>query len=850
MIAQVLSEFVESIRAYIPKFDYGFLERLTPILDISDDGIITTTDRKISVVYEIYPLAVSLLSDLNREEFYNTLKTFTEMGLETSFYVNITQGLIEDFKVHKSIYSGIFEIEVEERRKIFEKALEKKFYITLTTDTENINVIENIDLSNFPFRIKKRLDGSEVFSLYRSIFRDRGKYNLKDVEEAYLNRYGYISIREAIYPSSIKLYEDAVKIGDWYITSISVETLSKTVAEKLSRMLSLQEEAFYSFSFRYLMLKEVEEMLSKKINMAKGYGFSRTAKKQKQYLEEILSSIKLSGYANPFGLFNYKILLFSRDREELTKKVSGLMTYLGSLGMLSFREIDGIEGIVKGLPACNVPDKVALMETITENIPAYVSYVGHKRPLLVFEGEEGEVIYFDAVDKDSKSWGIGIFGPTGSGKSNIANAIIKSLASIGSWIVIIDIGDSYKEICSFFDGEYVIVDSDGRYTINPFQYTFGMLKRPKKYSDFVVKVIETLTDELSPKHKAVLIQEIERLYDEFERKDEFLNYKNFITSNKYTPENERIAYELFSKSMPTISDLLERIQDIKETDDTSIKAIKDDLRLILYPLKDSLFDRHTNFLLTKDFTVFELKSLQGDKQMLEGFYMILQKYINDEVYYKTPDKEITPQSIIDFYGEEELLRRWKRYKIFLTDEFHFVKHSKQILDDTGFIYRTARKKNLIRIIVSQFLTDIEAHGKELFQGIVENMSVIFLASHSFLSETGQRVKGYENAILETARLLNLTEYEKEVFSSLKRTNEYAEYFIVSREYGRTKARYRNTKLERWLFATYTRDVVIRNTLIRYLGRDEAYKLMLTKDYEELEGIANKLIKKAELEEML
>lgn len=848
MIGQVISEFIESVKAFVPKFDYGFLERLTPILDITEDGIVITTDRKFSVIYEIYPLAVALLSDLNRTEFYNTLKTFTEMGIETSFYVNITQGRIEDYQKHRELYSGIFEIETEERKAVFEKARDKKFFVCLTSGSEDI--LENIDLNNFPFRIKRKLNGSDVFNLYRLVFRDRGNYNLKDIEEAFLNTYGYISIREAIYPSFMKLHEDAVKIGDWFATAIEIETLSKTNAEKIARLISLIEEGFYSFSFRYLMLKEVEEMISRKINMAKGYGFSRTARKQKQYLEEILSSVKLSGYSNPFGLFSYRIIVFARDKEELAKKVSMIRTYAGSLGMVSFREVDSVDGIVNSLPACNIPKRVAILDTITQNIPAYVNYVGHKRPLLVFEGEEGDLIYFDAVDKDSKSWGIGIFGPTGSGKSNIANAIIKSLASIGSWIVIIDIGDSYKEICSFFDGEYVVIDSDGRYTVNPFQYTFGMLKRPKKYSDFVVKVIETLTDELSPKHKAVLIQEIERLYDEFERREEFLKYREFITKNRYTPENERIAYELFSKSMPTISDLIERIEKPNEADDSTVRAIKDELRLILYPLKDSLFDKHTNFLLTKDFTVFELKSLQGDRQMLEGFYMILQKYINDEVYYKTPDKEITPQSIIDFYGEEELLNRWKRYKIFLTDEFHFVKHSKQILDDTGFIYRTARKKNLIRIIVSQFLTDIETHGKELFQGIVENMSVIFLASHSFLSETGQRVKGYENAILETARLLNLTDFEKDVFSSLKRTNEYAEYFIVSREYGRTKARYRNTKLERWLFATYTRDVVIRNTLIRYLGRDEAYRLMLTKDYEELERIVNKLIKKEEMEDML
>ena len=206
--------------------------------------------------------------------------------------------------------------------------------------------------------------------------------------------------------------------------------------------------------------------------------------------------------------------------------------------------------------------------------------------------------------------------------------------------------------------------------------------------------------------------------------------------------------------------------------------------------------------------------------------------INDEVYYNDP--KAVPESMLFFYGERELIRRWQRFKVFLTDEFHFVKNSARIVSDTDFMYRTGRKKNLVRIVISQFLTDLTVHGKEVFEGIVENTAVLFFAPHRKETVTGDALKGFEEAILSTAQLLHLSPEELEEFRGLNRGLDYSEYYLVSRDRGRSAVRYTNSPLERWIYATYNRDVILRDTLISKLGRDKAYELLLSRPREELE----------------
>jgi hypothetical protein len=835
LIGDVFRDFIAVIKSYVPDFSFGYLERLVPLFDISEGGIVTRTDLKKGIVCEIYPRAVSLLESQILQELQEKFEAYAKSGIEISFYSIVREGRLLDFEKFSSLYAGkgIFEEEAKLRKPVFENSIDRTFYVSFVS--ENEEVLKTLNLNDFPFKVKKKLNGDEVFTLYRNAFRDNGKYDLNSAILSTLSRQDYVSIRELIFPADIELFDDCIKIGSWYLVPVEIEAISSTTPDKMLYLLSSVKEAFYSMSLKYLSKIEVIELVEKKLRQVKGLGLSKTALYQKAILEALLSELKLKEY-EPMNLYSFKSLVFARDREKATKEAEILKSRFGIVGFKPYFTTDLVKTMANTLPCMESPKNVVMFNDAVSSIPAYVRFIGYDRPLLVFEQGENDIVFFDPADEKSISWGIGIFGPTGMGKSNIANAILKALKSVDAWVCIMDIGDSYKEICNFFDGEYVKIDVDGKYKINPFQFRFGFTTIPEGQDLFVVKFLEiVLRHNFSPQEIAILRDYIKYLYNEKTLQSEY--WKEYLTllRQKYTPEIERQAYQYFSKSMPTLADFLEYFDlYLSRLDEAEIEVAKK-LKLIFKNLSMcSLFNDYTNFsIATKDFTVFELKSLQSYPELLEGFYLILQKYINDEVYYATTDPETTPSSIISFYGEEELLKRWRRFKAFLTDEFHFVKNSRPIIDDTAFMYRTGRKKNLIRIVISQFLTDLTIFGQDVFDGIVENTAVIFLAPHRAETESGDKVKAYESAIIETSKLLHLTPEELKEFQSLRRTKEYAEYYLVSRVRGRTAVRYRNSPLERWIYATYTKDIIVRDTLIRKYGRDKAYQILLTKPYEEL-----------------
>lgn len=843
MIVDLFKEWIGVIKAHIPTFNFGYLERLVPLLDITDDGYVLRTDLKYSAIYEIYPRAVSLLDEQAIQEIRTRFESYARNKIQVGFYSINKMGIEEDFQKFLEIYrgKGIFEEEALSRKHLFEKSLSRRFYVSFTSP--NLEQLKNMSLSEFPFTIKKRLNADEVFTLYRNIFRDFGEYDLESAVLAQLEVYGYASIRELIFPAEIELKDDSIKIGDWYCVPVEVDAISTASPHDVLFILQSLDEAFYSMHVDYISKVEAIEIVEKKLREVKGAGFSKTSSfYHRSTLEKLLSHLKLTEYNDPLARYSFKVLVFDRNEEKVVKEAERLRQRFGTIGFQTYKMVDMVSVMATSLPAMETPRKMVMFNDAVSTIPAYVSFIGYERPVVIFE-KERDLIYFDPIDKKSTSWGIGIFGPTGMGKSNIANAIIKSLKALDSWIVIMDIGDSYKEICAFFDGEYVKIDTDGKYRINPFQFRFGFTTVPNSHVLFVIQVLETLLRQsFLPEEKAIITQYINFLYKEKTLKSESWSEYLGLLKQGYTPEIEKEAYIKFSISMPKLSDFMEYFDSFIEnlTNDEE-KRIARKLSIVFKGLSmNPLFEGNTNFMLTKDFTVFELKSLQTYPELLEAFYLLLQKMINEEVYYSTPDPDSTPKSIIDFYGEEELFRRWQRYKVFLTDEFHFVKNSRPIIEDTAFMYRTGRKKNLIRIVISQFLTDLTIFGQDVFDGIVENTAVLLFAPHRAITEAGDKVKAYEAALIETAKLLHLSEEEIKEFQSMRRTSEYAEYYLVSRNRGRTSVRYKNSPIERWLYATYTRDVVIRDTLIRKYGRDEAYRLLLTKDITELEKLVEQI----------
>ena len=64
-----------------------------------------------------------------------------------------------------------------------------------------------------------------------------------------------------------------------------------------------------------------------------------------------------------------------------------------------------------------------------------------------------------------------VLGPSGSGKSFFMNTVMRQYREQDTDIVIIDTGDSYEGLCSYFDGKYISYSKEKPISMNPFKVT-------------------------------------------------------------------------------------------------------------------------------------------------------------------------------------------------------------------------------------------------------------------------------------------------------------------------------------------------------------------------------------------
>lgn len=66
-----------------------------------------------------------------------------------------------------------------------------------------------------------------------------------------------------------------------------------------------------------------------------------------------------------------------------------------------------------------------------------------------------------------------VLGPSGSGKSFFMNTVMRQYREQDTDIVIIDTGDSYEGLCSYFDGTYISYSKEKPISMNPFKVTYA-----------------------------------------------------------------------------------------------------------------------------------------------------------------------------------------------------------------------------------------------------------------------------------------------------------------------------------------------------------------------------------------
>lgn len=237
-------------------------------------------------------------------------------------------------------------------------------------------------------------------------------------------------------------------------------------------------------------------------------------------LEQVGKDITLNG--THYGFYSLTVVLYDRDPEALEHAVAEFLTAAQAIGLTLIVESDfanlaflaTIPGAhrynlrAKRISEANAADLSFFYTLDTGNI--YNAQL--KDEYLVALPTRDDTLYY--LNLHSGEVGhTAMFGPTSTGKSFTTNLLLAQASKYDPFIQIIDMGGSYKYLCSLLNGNYTNFSSTDRsFNLNPFR-----LQKTADNLDFLTTFVCSLIEHgggsaLNDKEKNDIFQKIEQLY--------------------------------------------------------------------------------------------------------------------------------------------------------------------------------------------------------------------------------------------------------------------------------------------------------------------------------------------------
>jgi conjugal transfer ATP-binding protein TraC len=105
--------------------------------------------------------------------------------------------------------------------------------------------------------------------------------------------------------------------------------------------------------------------------------------------------------------------------------------------------------------------------------PIQTDFRGGGRPALLYIGRKGQLITLDLFDPRINNYNFIVSAESGAGKSFLLNNLCQQYFAQGALIRIIDIGGSYRKLCTLCSGRYIDVGEE-RLVLNPFDMGFAL----------------------------------------------------------------------------------------------------------------------------------------------------------------------------------------------------------------------------------------------------------------------------------------------------------------------------------------------------------------------------------------
>lgn len=197
-------------------------------------------------------------------------------------------------------------------------------------------------------------------------------------------------------------------------------------------------------------------------------------------INDVLNEIARNG--KQFVYAHYNLIVKTRADKNLQKVTNSLENLLARYSMhLSKRAYNQLELFVASFPGNCFELNADYDRFLTLSEPALcLLYKEHQQkgddtnlkcyytdrqgvPMAVdVSGKEGKIRYTDNSN-------FFVLGPSGSGKSFFMNTVMRQYYEQDTDIVIVDTGDSYEGLCSYFEGIYITYSKEHPISMNPFK---------------------------------------------------------------------------------------------------------------------------------------------------------------------------------------------------------------------------------------------------------------------------------------------------------------------------------------------------------------------------------------------
>ena len=184
-----------------------------------------------------------------------------------------------------------------------------------------------------------------------------------------------------------------------------------------------------------------------------------------------------------------------------------------------------------------------------------------------------------------------VLGPSGSGKSFFMNTVMRQYREQDTDIVIIDTGDSYEGLCSYFDGTYISYSKEKPISMNPFKVTDaeynGNFGEKKNFLQSLIFQLFKGAEFPTKLEDAVINQTIVEYYEEYFHPFEGFNEeeRKEMKTKLLLEDKKNGEYDKFEE------ELEERYGDEYEIEELEYKKLSDRDKRISEKLKAVIEDK-------------------------------------------------------------------------------------------------------------------------------------------------------------------------------------------------------------------------------------------------------------------